>query len=260
MPYVTNEGADIYWEEHGQGSPLLLIMGLSFTLEMWFRILPALTTKHRVILFDNRGMGRSSVPRGPYTIPQMARDAAAVMRAAGVPAAHVAGASMGGMVAQELALRNPDLVRSLTLGCTSHSGLFGRWPDFRCIPPRLGGSREDRERDFIKILYARSTPATRIEEDITLRLNCNWCSKGFVNQFAGILLWTAYRRLPRLRTPTLIVHGEEDRMLPIENGRVLAKRIAGARFHAVPHAGHVITTDQPEICSRLINEFLDAQT
>src|ERR1700759_3679341 len=107
MPYITNEGAELYWTSHGSGTPVLLIMGLSFTHEMWFRILPSLAERYRVILFDNRGMGRSSVPGGPYSIPQMARDAAAVLRAAGASAAHVMGASMGGMIAQELALRQP---------------------------------------------------------------------------------------------------------------------------------------------------------
>src|ERR1700739_2778868 len=100
MPYTENEGACLYWTEVGSGPPVLLIMGLSFTHEMWFRILPSLAERHRVILFDNRGMGRSSVARGPYSIAQMARDAPAVLRAAGVSSAHIIGASMGGMIAQ----------------------------------------------------------------------------------------------------------------------------------------------------------------
>jgi pimeloyl-ACP methyl ester carboxylesterase len=254
-----NEGANIYWEEHGRGMPVLLIMGLSFTLEMWFRILPSLVDRYRVILFDNRGVGRSSVPNGPYTIPRMSRDAQAVLDAAGVTRAHVVGASMGGMIAQELALRNPAVVDSLTLACTSHSGLFGRWPDFNCVPRGFGNTRLERERSVIKLLYSDSTPRERIEEDINLRVSCNWCRKGFLNQFAGILLWSAYRRLPRLQKPTLIVHGDEDRMVPIENGRVLAQRISGARFVPIRGAGHVMTTDKPEECSAAIQAFLNEQ-
>ena len=100
MPYTTNNGVKLYWDSLGQGPPVLLIMGLSFTHEMWYRILPVLTEHHRVILFDNRGMGRSDVPRGPYSMRRMAEDAGIVLDAAGVSAAHVIGASLGGMIAQ----------------------------------------------------------------------------------------------------------------------------------------------------------------
>ena len=256
MPYVRNEGAEIYWEAHGHGTPVLMIMGLSFTLEMWFRLLPQLAAGYRVILLDNRGVGRSSVPRRPYPISRMARDAVAVLGAAGEPSAHVVGASMGGMIAQELALRYPDLVQSLILGCTSHSGLFGHWPDFKCVPRALPSDRAERERATINLLYASTTARERIEEDIRIRCACNWCSRGFVNQLAGILMWSSYLRLPRIRKRTLVVHGDQDKLVPAENGRVVASRIPGARFELVRDAGHVMTTDQPEICTELIMNFL----
>jgi 3-oxoadipate enol-lactonase len=259
MPHIENEGADIYWHSHGSGPPVLLIMGLSFTHEMWFRIVPWLVDSYRVILFDNRGMGRSSVPGGPYSIRKMARDAAAVLRAAEVPAAQVVGASMGGMIAQELALEHPEMVQSLTLACTSHSGLFGRWPDFSKVPKRPGKTRDERERAVIRLLYADSTPIHLIEEDIRIRTGCQWSGKGFLNQFAGILLWSAYLRLPRLRIPTLVVHGDQDRLIPAANGRTLASRIPGAQFDLIPNAGHIMTTDQPELCSKKLLGFLRSQ-
>lgn len=256
MPYVLNEGAEIYWEAHGRGTPVLLIMGLSFTLEMWSRLLPSFARGYRVVLFDNRGMGRSSVPRGPYRIQKMARDAVAVMHAAGLGPAHVIGASMGGMIAQELALCHPDMLRSLLLGCTSHSGLFGRWPDFSRVPTRPGGTRAEQERSVVQLLYADSTPRERIEEDIALRAQCNWSRQGFLNQFAGILLWSSYLRLQRICKPTLVVHGDEDRLVPPANGRVVAQRIPGAQFELIPNAGHVLTTDQPEACAELLLRFM----
>ena len=236
---------------------MLLIMGLSFTHEMWFRILPALSPRHRVILFDNRGMGRSSVPRGPYSIPKMARDAAAVLRAAGEGAAHVIGASMGGMIAQEMALRFPETVQSLLLGCTSYSGLFGRWPDFRSLPRRAAPTRLERERSITKLLYADTTPRQRIEEDLQIRCRCKWSKKGFFNQFAGILMWSSFGKLPRIRVPTLVVHGDQDRLVPAQNGRVVAQRIPGAKFELVKNAGHILTTDQPEVCSEIMVNFLE---
>lgn len=89
MPYADNSGVKVYWEEQGQGDPLLLIMGLGYTLDMWYRTAPALSKHYRTISFDNRGVGRTDVPPGPYSISAMAADAAAVMDSAGVTRAHV---------------------------------------------------------------------------------------------------------------------------------------------------------------------------
>ena len=260
MAYVVNEGAKLYWDERGSGPPVLLIMGLSFTHEMWFRVMPAILGEYRAIVFDNRGMGRSDVPRGPYSMRRMASDARAVLDAAGVESAHVIGASMGGMVAQELALRHPERVRSLILGSTSSSGLFGKWPEFRYGPRQWRGrSREERERSLRSLLYAQTTPAERIEEDLRVRCACAWCYKGFLNQLAGILMWSSHRRLPRIAAPTLVVHGDQDRLVPPENGRAVASRIPGAKFELIRNAGHIAITDQPEKCVQVIRGFLEEQ-
>jgi 3-oxoadipate enol-lactonase len=259
MPFATNENARIYWEEHGSGPPVLLIMGLSFSLEMWFRVMPCLAGSYRVILHDNRGVGRSDAPRGPYLISQMARDAAAVLAAAGVSKAHVIGASMGGMIAQELALQRPDLVQSLLLGCTSHGGILARWPRF--IRPQgpislSEANRRERELALIPLLYANSTPLERIHEDLDIHCKCAVTNRGFLNQLAGILLWSSYLRLPRIRIPTLVAHGDQDRLVPPENGRVVASRIPGAKFQLVRDAGHILMTDQPVACQEIVLNFL----
>lgn len=238
-------------------------MGLSFTHEMWGRVLPTLERHYRCIVFDNRGMGRSSVPRGPYSIRLMASDAAAVLTAAGVRAAHVIGASMGGMIAQELALRHPDRVLSLTLGCTSYSGLFARWPHFRFLPRRMEWSRYERlerERSLRALLYSDTTPDELIEEDVRIRCACNWSYRGFFSQFLGILRWSSYRRLPRIKVPTLVMHGDQDHLVPVENGQVLASRIPGARFQLIRNAGHVLTTDQTKACLEVLLVFLEQTT
>ncbi len=235
-------------------------MGLSFTHDMWFRVLPGVAARHRAIYFDNRGMGRSDVPKGPYSIRQMARDAVAVLDAAGVPAAHIIGASMGGMIAQEVALRHPKRVLSLVLGCTSYSGLGARWPHFRYGPRGLSWSRTqrlERERSLRRLLYADTTPEERIEEDVRIRCACNWCYRGFFNQFVGVLRWSSYRRLPRIQVPTLVLHGDQDHLVPVENGKALASRIPGARFQLIRNAGHVLTTDQPEACQEALAQFLN---
>src|SRR5437868_3906323 len=181
MPYAVNTGTQLYWEEYGSGPAVLMIMGLSFTHEMWFRALPSLASEYRVIVFDNRGMGRSDVPKGLYSIPQMATDAHAVIRAAGISAADVIGASMGGMIAQELAIRFPDCVRRLVLACTSHGGPFARWPDVTGHARRNNRSGAGRwERALIPLLYADTTPRERIDEDLKIRSRCQWCYRGFL--------------------------------------------------------------------------------
>lgn len=257
MPYAINRGVKIYWDEQGSGPPVLLIMGLSFTREMWFRMAPGLARQYRVILFDNRGVGRSDVPPGPYLIRQMAADAVAVLDAANVNSAPVVGASMGGMIAQELALCYPRRVEGLLLGCTSHGGILAHWPRFSRLGglPTSVGSR-DRQLSLIPLLYAASTPHERILEDIELQSQCCCTRKGCLNQFAGILLWSSFLRLPRISVPTLVAHGAEDCLIPPQNGRIVAARIPGARFQLIPRAGHMLMTDQPEVCLDLTLDFL----
>src|ERR1700751_416956 len=122
MAFVENQGARIYWDEQGQGEPVLLIMGLGYPSAMWYRTRPALAARYRTIAMDNRGVGRSDTPPGPYSIRLMAWDAAAVLNAAGIERAHVFGVSMGGMIAQEFVLQYPRRVLSLILGCTAAGG------------------------------------------------------------------------------------------------------------------------------------------
>ncbi len=238
----------LYWEERGAGDALLLIMGLGVTLEGWSRIGPPLAERYRTILFDNRGVGRSDVPPGPYPIAEMAADAAAVLDAAGVDAAHVFGISMGGMIAQEVALNHPARVKSLMLGCTGCGG-----PD--AIPARpeviaaLGAhatlSREEAMWVMAPYIYDASTPRARIEEDFARRLSAPVTAEGYFAQLRGIRLWSGTRpRLSRIAAPTLVVHGETDQLIPPENGRLLAETIPHARLVRLPHASHVFTTDQ----------------
>ncbi len=258
MPYTSHSGPSIYWEEYGSGPPVLLIMGLGFTHEMWFRVLPSLAAQYRVIVFDNRGVGRSESPPGPHLMREMARDAAGVLDAAGIDHAQVVGASMGGMIAQELALRYPCRVTSLLLGCSSHGGILARWPDLgkSCAIKWSKCTPLERKLSLIPLLYAPFTPRERIEEDIELNCRCSCSSRGFLNQLAGILLWSSYLRLPLITAPTLVAHGEQDRLIPVQNGRVLASRIPGALFHPISGAGHMLTTDQPEASVELMLEFL----
>src|SRR5450755_188991 len=122
MPFAQSDATRIYWEESGRGEPLLLIMGLGYAHQMWFRTRPVLDAEYRTVVFDNRGVGKSDVPAGAYSIAQMAADAASVLDAAHIERARVFGISMGGMIAQEFALSHPERVERLILGCTNCGG------------------------------------------------------------------------------------------------------------------------------------------
>lgn len=240
---------------------MLLVMGLSFTLDMWYRVVPTLSRNHRLILLDNRGMGRSDCPPGSYSVRVMAEDAMAVLDDAGVKdPVLLMGASMGGMIAQEMALRYPDRFRGLVLGCTA-CGPFYRaaWPNFERSPGLwqwLYLKGEARERALIRLLYADSTPLERIEEDIRVRAVRQPTLRAVLRQLAGVLSWSSYRRLPQLRVPALVIHGDEDHILPASNGRTVARRIPGSQFVLIPQAGHMLTTDQPELSLQVVERFL----
>src|SRR6185503_20575170 len=176
MPQVMREGTNIYWTETGQGNPLLLIMGLGATHEWWGRLLPVVTPHFRTILLDNRGVGRSDTPPGPYSIAEMADDAVAVLDAAGVENAHVFGASMGGMIAQEVVLRHPQRVRSLILGCTACGGrdVVPAAREIREVLNTRGTmTREESARKMVPYTFDAGTPRERIDEDIAVRLTAN---------------------------------------------------------------------------------------
>ena len=284
MPYVTSAGVQIYWQEarmeppstqspqrdqifsaDSAGSavkqPLLLIMGLGATLEWWNRLIPILAPRYQTIVYDNRGVGRSDVPPGPYSIPVMAEDAVAVLDAAGITSAHVFGASMGGMIAQELALNHPARVRSLILGCTACGGVQSV-PAARDVRAALNArstlTREEAMWVMAPYIFDASTPRERVAEDIAVRLGARVTNDGYFAQLQAIRAWSgSYDRFADIAMPTLVIHGETDQLVPPENGRIIARAIPHARLAMIPTASHLFFTDQIEASSDAILSFLE---
>ena len=262
MAFIENQGARIYWDEQGKGEPVLLIMGLGYPSDMWCRTRPVLAEKYRVIALDNRGVGRSDMPPGPYPIALMASDALAVLDAAGVYSAHVFGISMGGMIAQELTLQHPDRVRSLILGCTAAGGptAVRAQPEVNQMLMNRGNmTPEEAAEAAVPFIYDVSTPRARIDEDLAVRRPWLPRPEAYVAQLQGILAWESYSRLPQIRTPTLVIHGQNDRLVPPGNGELIAERIPGARLVLIPHASHIFPTDQTEASHHAILDFIGAQ-
>ncbi len=259
MPFADNQGVKIFWEEEGQGAPVLLIMGLGWASYLWHRTRPLVAKQFRAITFDNRGVGRSDVPAGPYPISLMASDAAAVLDAAGVESAHVIGMSMGGMIAQEFALQYPDRVRSLILGCTASGGPHAVQAEpevLQILTLRSAMSPEEASRKINPFIYDANTPQERVEEDFKLRMEWYPTLEGYMAQLRGIMGWEAYSRIPQITAPSLVIHGESDRLIPPANAKLIAGRIPQAKLVVIPNASHVFTTDQPGFSHRAILEFL----
>jgi 3-oxoadipate enol-lactonase len=259
---ADSDGVWIAWRSHGTGEPVLMIMGFMGSSRAWFRLLPHIAAGHRAIVFDNRGTGDSDRPPGLWTMRDLARDAVAVLDAAGEESAHVIGASMGGMIAQQLALDHPERVRSLTLAAT-HPGGTGQLPSWRLVASLALRGVLGPGRTFALVaplLYSERTRRERrdrLEEDIRIRGADATPIATAPAQMAAILRHDTRERLGELRMPVLVVHGEEDRLVPAEHGRALAERIAGAELVLVPECGHVLTTDAEEDVAPAILGFLE---
>ena len=262
MPHTTStDGARIHYEVHGRGDPVLLIMGLGSNAFGWHRTIPWLAESHEVIAFDNRGTGRSDVPEGAYSIPQMAADAAAVLDACDRRRAHVVGASLGGMIAQRLALAHPERIRSLVLVCTTPGGAHAVQP----APDVLAGLVEGGEdpaavyRRNAWFLYGdetRTRHPERIEEDLAQRERIPTSPTGYMGQLQAAMGHDTWNELPGLRARTLVLHGEADLLIPTANGERLAERIPGAKLVRVPGAGHMLQADGIDVVRAAVLEFL----
>ena len=252
MPFARNGTVKLYWESVGQGPAVLLVAGRGMTVEGWWSTVPVLARSFRVITFDNRDTGRSSPMAWPYSVAQMADDAVAVLDAAGEERAHVYGISLGSLVAQEVALRHPGRVEALVLGASSAGGFAAYMPTefVETFFARAGGMTVS-EADWaaVPITYAEKTRRThpeRIITDIAHRANSPLPPLASLRQAAAVAGHDAYERLNLIDAPTLVVHGEKDRVIRPANALVLAGQIPGAKLQLWPDAGHMYIIDEPE--------------
>jgi 3-oxoadipate enol-lactonase len=261
MSSVENQGAKLYWDEQGHGAPVLLIMGLGYPSSLWHRTRPVLSEHFRTVAFDNRGVGLSDVPSGPYAITTMASDAAAVLDAAGVSRAHIFGVSMGGMIAQEFALQYPARTGSLILGCTSPGGPSAVRAERKVadILTARGMTLEQAREAIIPYIYDAGTPREKIEEDLNLRRKWLASIEGYSAQLQAIQAWEGYSRIAQISSPTLVIHGKSDALVPYANGELIASRIPNAKLLLLEHASHLFLTDQTRVANQEILEFLLSQ-
>jgi pimeloyl-ACP methyl ester carboxylesterase len=265
---------DVYYDVHGTGDPLLLIMGLAADSTAWMFQVPAFEQHYRTIVFDNRGVGRTSKPAGPYTIHQMADDAAGLLDALAVDRAHVVGVSMGGMIAQELTLRYPGRVRSLVLACTYPEPDPEIERNRRFTVEQLGGTvtsegqmqidfKAINPMDFLQQLLptvfnpdfiARELP--KLLQVFSGALQYGFSMEAILGQVAAVMSHKATERLHEIAVPTLVITGDADRLIPPANSDILAKHIPGAKLVRIPGGSHGFNFETPDVFNRAILEFL----
>jgi len=247
----------------GSGPPLLLIMGLGGQSSSWGEpVLEGLQQHFTTVRFSNRGTGATDKPAGGLTIAQMAEDAAALMTAIGIGKAHVFGISMGGMIAQELALKHPERVQGLVLGCTNcgpaHSvsipaQTLAQFGQMMQLPV------EERIQRFWEIAVTPEFMAERAEfltHIMEMGMATPTPMETFGMQMAAVQTFDTYERLPQIKAPTLILQGDRDILVPAENAEVLRERIPGSRVRIVQGTGHCFFWEAPAAVVEEVVGFL----
>lgn len=252
----------IYCEMLGNGEPLLLIEGLGYATWMWYRQLEDLSGQYQAIVFDNRGVGKSDKPDTPYSIEMMAGDAAGLLVALGVRKAHVLGVSMGGLIAQALAIHHPDLVRSLVLACTTHGG-----PGSVPVPPetaaamlnKKGLPEKDALREAMKYAFAPDfldAHPEELEKIIAWRMSEPTPQYAKQRQMEAVLGVNLVHKLKDIEVPVLILTGDGDRVIPMANSELLHKAIKGSSLEVFPGGGHLFFIEQAPAFNRQVLAFL----
>jgi pimeloyl-ACP methyl ester carboxylesterase len=260
MPVAQRAAHTIHYEEIGDPSapPLLLIMGMGLSSRAWESLPTRLSERFRVVVFDNRGTGRSGRRGWMYRMRDLADDAVTVLDAVQVSQANVFGISMGGMIAQELAIRHPYRVRRLALGATFASWLRGDKPSLRTAFDLL-----------LLILQRQRVPAERLGRLLVSRefhqanptRALEWIARSgraeircAAAQVAAIVGHATLRRLEQIRAPTLVITGDADWLVPPRNSEVLAAGIPDARLRILRGAGHVFPLEREEETVRALTE------
>ncbi|AKU92420.1 alpha/beta fold hydrolase [Vulgatibacter incomptus] len=277
MAHAHVNGIWVHFHEHGEGEPVLLVMGLGAPLEGWDPQLPALSNRYRVIRFDNRGVGGSDKPVGRYTVGQLAEDARGLLDHLGVDKAHVVGLSMGGMAAMELAARHPGRVRSLVLASTTPAAdARMRWTMGR-IAARIGaaavrasGSLQERAaavqeelvRIWLPLVFSASPGGT---EEATLRrlmgqaFSGGFPAAGAAGQLAACFSHDARSRLSQLVARTLVIGGTNDAIFEAKRFDELVRAIPGATLELFDGAPHGINLARPDDFNERVLRFLESR-
>ncbi len=267
MPTVEANGIRIGYEIRGQGHPLLLIAGVGYSRWFWNRLIPLLEDRYQIIAMDNRGAGESDKPPGPYTVPMMAADTAGLLDALGIQGAYVMGHSLGGFIAQELAISRPDLVAKLVLASTNHGGMkvIPITQEALEVMTRREGDPLDLIRRGIEVACAPGFAARHpdlVQDLIAYRLGNPVPPDAYQAQVMAGMGMAALtdeevdRRMAALTMPVLILTGDQDKVVPPGNADLMARKIPHAQVKIIPNTGHLFPFEDPLTTAAILKEFL----
>lgn len=265
MPVTRVNDIDIAYDLTGAGDPLVMIMGITGSKWHWLGFDRRLGEDFLAITFDNRGVGETTAPEGPYTIPQMAEDTIGLLDAIGIDRAHVFGVSMGGMIAQELALAHPGRVRTLTLGCT-HFGGTGQILAAPEVYQRAfivaGKGAEQATRDILSVnlrpAFMEKHPDV-VEGLVRYGMEHRMKKHALAGQMAAATEHDTASRLHAITAPTLVVAGDADELIPSQNSIEIARRIPQAQITLLPGVAHMFWVEAPEDAAFHIRRFIRGQ-
>ena len=265
MPFARVNGVNLAYELHGTGDPLVLIHGAQSDRSIFANLLPDFVDQFQVLVFDQRGSGQSEKPDIEYTMGMIADDTAALMEHIGFSSAHMYGVSMGGMIAQEVAIRYGAAVRSLVLGCTTPGGPHAISLEGEAIQSSHSTaalSAEERGRALAETAFTKGyidQHPELIPALIEARKKQPLDPIGFAHRMKAAYRHNTFDRLSQITCPTLVITGKDDALIAWENSQLLAEHIADSELVVLEPAGHVFWVEQPARSREAIRTFLQKQ-
>jgi 3-oxoadipate enol-lactonase len=266
MQRARINGIEVAYELRGTGAPLVMIHGAQGDQTMFNDLAAEFAGDFHVLTFDQRGSGLSDKPHTDYSIALLADDTAALMEHVGFPTAHIIGVSMGGTIAQELAIRHPHKVRSLILGCTTPGGPKAvriEGGAFRAAYSTRVMTAEERGRALAEAAFTRGYIERHpelIPAMIEARRQRPLDPVALERRMNAVLAYDAYDRIPQITCPTLVITGKDDALVAWENSKLLAERISSARLVLLEPAGHCFWLEQPQQSHDAMLQFLQSIT
>jgi pimeloyl-ACP methyl ester carboxylesterase len=263
VPKASVNGLKLYYEIEGDGAPVVLIPGFAAGRWIWFKQTAELSRNFRVIIFDPRGVSASDKPEGPQTITLLADDVAHLLTTLDIESAHIIGASFGGFVAQEFALKYPAMTRKLVLCCTSFGGPNHVVPTaetLQALASTKGLNTEERMRANLLMAFTPEYVRTQVDEVdriVHLRATNEVPEHIYLSQLQAAMSFNVESRLEEVKSPTLVLSGDADIIVPVQNSRNLASKILRARLRIIEGGSHTFFIEQAGQFNKIVADFLN---